>query len=383
MADLNNTQPQFGAPDEDDLQTKLKKNQQAAAALATSGDPSAPPSLKSSAAYLQDLQKLADSAEYSRGAPPEAKASLQTAIAEAKKKYEDKASKNDWLELAQIVGRAAVQFAGATRGGRQTNMAGLDLGPTVDYGARTQQAYRESQGDVSNAKDLADAERQSYGDTAAQKREQYERQAEVAKAGLGAAKESEREKLEGRRINATEKRLDTKDDKEQRRLEFQDLSKQEQEAAKQLNAARSLGSQLQTEGDLDKKSRDKLSAKYGSLAAQAGIDIDQLATIGEQSQDKGVFGTGYFKGEDKAKKAQLINEQVVAPIKNMLDSIRARKQQLLGSGTRMAAPADKAATPPPAPGKDPKIADYAKQYTGGDYEKAKGILVKRGYSPAE
>lgn len=316
-----------------------------------------------SAAYLDEMRQLAESPEYQRTTPPETQQTLKDAIARAEGMYQSKATTNEWLEVAQTLGRAVAQFGAAQQGmstGR--DMSNLNMGPSIDYGARTDRAFREYQGQLKSAGDLADRDRTSYLDTEAAKKDNFGKREDYLKSALKNAQEIEGDDARFKRQAALDAQKDKRDnarvDNTQLKMEMAELNRQESTLAKQLEAAKSLANTIQTDPDLNKKSRERINEKYGAIAAKAGIDPEVLADIGEQSKDKGVLGTGFFRGEDKTKKSQMINEKVVAPIKTMLDSIQARKAELLGRqsqpsmGNSPSAPSSPAPTPPgPSSGK--------------------------------
>lgn len=315
--------------------------------------------------YLQQLDELSKDQETARGVPDDTRQTLQDAVNQARQAYQDKVTQNEWQQVAQTLGNAVAQFGAAQSGMKSgRDMSNLNFGPGIDYNARSDRAFREYQTDLGNAANADAMNRQQFADTAASKKEQYGRREDYLKEALRTAREREQEggrlaraqsseNTQYRRDVARDAQKEGREDRRQvdaqRKMELQDLNKQELDLAGKLQAARSLANTMQSDDDLSNKSKEKLQSQYGAVAAKAGIDADQLAQIGEQSKDKGVLGTGILRREDKAKKSQLVNDQVVAPIKNMLDAIKQRKQQLI-SGQQVEK--DTSISTPAAPAQD-------------------------------
>lgn len=314
--------------------------------------------------YLDQLDQLSTDPQYNRGVPDDSRKTLQDAIANAKSAYEAKVNQNEWLDVAQTLGRAVAQFGAAqagTRGGNKADMSQLNMGQPIDYNQRSNRAFQEYNQDLKNVGDTDAINRQQFADTAANKKEEYQRRAGYLDQALKSAREHEnlesqetrtdsREKArvasEDRRMEQSDKRAGEREAQANKRMDLGDINKQEGELQKKLQAARSLANTVATDDDLHKKSKDKIAEKYGAISAQAGIDPDVLRQIGEQSKDEGFLGTGIFRGEDKEKKTKLLNDQVIAPIKNMLDAIQARKKELIRGRSGAAQPAEDTAPAP-------------------------------------
>lgn len=340
--------------------------------------------------YLDQMRQLSESPEYQRSVPPDTSSNLKSALDKAQQMYDKKATTNEWLEVAQTLGRAVAQFGAARAGmagGNRANMANLDMGAPIDYGARTDRAFREYQQSLRSAGDEADRARQNYLDTETARQAGYGKREDYLKSALKNAQEIEGDEARFRRTQELERQRAglsaASADRAERKMQLSELSRQEGSLQKQLQEAQSLANTMLSDEDLTKKSKDKLQEKYGAQAARAGIDPSVLAEISEQSKDEGILGTGLLRGEDKKKKASLVNEKVMAPLRNMLDSIQSRKKELLRGGAPVEQAEPRKATEAPASsGADPKIQQYADQYKLS-YEQAKKILAGRGYTPAE
>ena len=295
-----------------------------------------------SAAYLDEMRQLAESPEYQKTTPPDTQATLKDAITRAEGLYNERATTNDWLEVAQTLGRAVAQF-GAAQHGQQTgrDMSNLNMGGTIDYGARTDRALRESQNSIRQAGDLADRTRQGWQDEEATKKGNYGQREDYLKSALKNAQEVEGDEARFKRQQTLDSQRDSRtksqSDLAERKFEDSKLASEEVSLAKQLQQARTLANQVINDPEVSKKSRDRIKEKYASSAAAAGIDPEVLADIAEQSKDEGVLGTGFFRGEKKEKnaagkevpvKSRLIEEQVIGPIKTMLDSVKQKREAL-------------------------------------------------------
>lgn len=306
--------------------------------IAEGGEPEETPELQSTGFYVQGLKKLSDKAQQSPLVPPETKQSLQDAMNSAKELYQQQANRNDWLEVAQTLGRAVAQFGAAQSGMRSgRDMSGLNFGPGINYEGRNQRALAEYRQGVDNAKDLAGADKEKYREEATAQERGFNREEDYFKSGLGAARESEHDKSSNARQNKADKRQAQRESDVDRKLEIADLNKQESSLQKQLRAAQSLAVDLTNE-DLSGKSEQKMQEKLGARAGEAGVSMQELRDIAEASKDKGILGTGILRGEDKTKKSELLQQKVVDPIKNMLDAIAARKKELISGGAQVAQP---------------------------------------------
>jgi hypothetical protein len=140
------------------------------------------------------MNELSNSQQFQEEAPVSARKSLAEAMDKANKAYQERASKNEWAEVAQLVGRSLAQFGAAQEGMRTgTNMAGLNFGPGIDYGARTDRAARDYQQELKNIsqlEDLSTRERKELQDAARQK---YSRESGVLGKALETRLALERE----------------------------------------------------------------------------------------------------------------------------------------------------------------------------------------------
>lgn len=280
-----------------------------------------------SQAYLDQLKELTEDPAYAPGLPDTSKQSLKDAIDTAKQAYNEKVTRNEWLEVAQNLGRAVAQFGAARAaiaGGSRTNLSNLDMGPGVDYGLRSNRALQEYGQDIKNAQDL---QGQDLLSTKA-RQEQYGRKEDYLKQGLRSAEQKEAQEEQFRRMQKMEAgrnlREEQAEKKQSTKADLQDLSKQEAVLQNQLKAGITAANNSDLINDLGKKSADKLQAQYGKLLGDAGIDIADV----QATKPGMLWGTN----PDPDKSKQLLDDKV-KEIRNMLDAVRARKHQIISGET--------------------------------------------------
>jgi hypothetical protein len=246
------------------------------------------------------------------GATPEQVDRFKEERDRAYKMYSEAMDRNEWLQLAQVLGQAVTQF-GAAQVGMRTgrSMAGLQI-PGIDYEARTGQEQRllESR--------LRDVEGQQ---------EREEKQAQRAR-------EEERWKKEfGLKERELAGRVSS-EQKEERKTTEKNLRDQLKLAQEQETAALSVANILASEPDLSDKTMRKIEEKLPGLSAKAGISTLDLKQIEQDATNKGFI----WDTLDKEKKNKLIQERVVAKAKattsNLLEQLKALESR---SGTSKSA----------------------------------------------
>jgi len=289
---------------------------------------------------LDEMSTMAESEEYKRSAPPETQGQLTSAIQAAKELYQQEATKNDWLDVAQTLAGAVAQLGAAQQAGDKYTSRPV-ISANTDWAGRTARAQRDYLESVRQAEQSAESTRRGWQDTEAMKKADYAQQYQPLSERLRNAQQIEsdasREAREAAREGKREAKEQERSDLQERKFQDQDLAKQEQEIKKQETAALTIANQLVNDPDMKNADRAKIQAKYGAVAAQAGIDPQVLADIGEQAKDQGLLGMGIFRKEDKEKKAQLIQEQVLTPIRTQLDAIRQKRESLRRVGNPTAA----------------------------------------------
>lgn len=193
--------------------------------------------------------------------------------------YNEAKSRNEWLELAQILGQAVTQF-GAAQVGMRTgrSMAGLQI-PGVDYGARTAQEQRLLE---TRLRDIgAEQERE---ETLA---ERLRREKREAAADARAERELRLKEQEARRIP-----VDTTEQRELRREERKE-QKATQAAITNIKAA------LATLAAGNKKQKEKAIESIDKNLSDANLPAETLNKIQELKEEPGWFGGGAWEAKRK------------------------------------------------------------------------------------
>lgn len=381
--------PQF-ISDQDEEQKKVQKPATLATAVANSaatGDVKDPMDPDASKHYLGQLKSLSDQAASNAATPPETRKSLADAMSRAEELYKGQASKNEWLELAQIIARAGTQLAAAQSGmahgsGRGRDMSGIDQGPTIDYGERTNRSFREYQQGLGNLEKLSDAQRREYEDSKKLADEDYARKARFAEKGLNSAEEERRlslqDKREDDRQSRAERHQTTSEDRQMRALQAKDLEQQEKEVRQSLSAALALTANKDLEEDLSSRDAGKLQQKYGDLAGKAGIDLNAVAAEAEKAPevDKSILGFKYKGSDPQATHKALMSH--VENIKKSLAEIRARKEALLAGSSNKSAPSAASSPPPPKQISADQLAEYSRVHSM-EPEAARKYLESQGF----
>lgn len=409
MATLNDTlnkkKPLATVPDVDPIDLESSDTQTSSTEPTPQNQTPLDPGTKSLASalqqkpeYLEGYRQLANDPDYQQRVPSDTRLSLQNAIDKAEQLYTQRTDKNDWLEVAQVLGRAAAQY-GAARAGQRTghDMSNLGFDKGIDYGQRNEQAFRDYQQQLKNAGTLEDQEKDARREVSTGLSEQLraQRDAETQKRqDANAARAENRDALAQKRFESTQT-------EQQKRSELQDINQQQGELAKKLQARESLVNQMQQEGDLSDKSVKKLQEKYGTLAAQGGVDLDQLNTELNSAKKQDSFLGFKYNTADEDKKKQILQSKT-DEVKNLIEGLKAHKQQLLQNKSPSLTNQPNVDAQRTAPviaqpnvqnslpkqdnqastKQDAKIAQYADLHKL-TYEQARKVLTDRGYKPQE
>lgn len=223
----------------------------------------------------KDAQTAADRGEIPQSAADRFKEERDRAY----QMYNEAKSRNEWLELAQILGQAVTQF-GAAQVGMRTGrpMAGLQI-PGVDYGARTAQEQRLLE---TRLRDIgAEQERE---ETLA---ERLRREKREAAADARAERELRLKEQEARRIP-----VDTTEQRELRREERKE-QKATQAAITNIRAA------LATLAAGNKKQKEKAIESIDKNLSDANLPAETLNKIQELKEEPGWFGGGAWEAKRK------------------------------------------------------------------------------------
>lgn len=286
--------------------------------------------------FLKKYEALVNDPQYIETTPPDQRQDLQAKIDAAKSSFQDEKNKNEWLEVAQQVGRAGVAFAAANAGKDKRDMSNLDFGKGIDYQGRTQSAFDQYKAEVTGQQDMADRGRRDALDQNTVRGSNFKKQEGYLKEGLDAVKDQERysqmidmETKRSTREDAREKERAAREEKrgtdQDKKLELAELNQQEKDLQKQLKASETLKNQLEQEGDLSGKSVKKLEEKYGAIAGQADVDLAQIkGRVDTEARKPGRF---YGTNPDPVKARTILSEKS-AEVRNLLEGIKARKKEL-------------------------------------------------------
>lgn len=326
--------------------------------------------------YLQKYEDMLDDPQYAEAAPPQSRQTLAQAIDAARSAYDKEKNTNDWLEVAQMLGRAGAQY-GAAREGLNTgvNMSGLNFAPPIDYSKKTAGAFDQYQQSIKNAGTLSDAGRQESTDQNAVKRQEFNKRAGMYKEGIDAMRDAEKNQVSQTTETARTQRDDARAADQNRKLEIAELNQQEKDYENQLRARQAISNQAAKEGDIDSKSLKKLAAQSPELAAKADLDLDILNSEMEKTDKPGrFFGTN----PDPGARQKILQDQV-SKTKNLLDAIKQRKQELIRDSSASPQESSKSKAPAPKSMTSAQLEAYSKQYNM-PVDEARSYLQSQGYT---
>lgn len=345
-------------------------------------------SKKQSQDYLRELEELSKDPQYSRPDSPSTDA-LAEAMNRARQLQEKQATRNEWGQVAEMVGRALTKYGAAQAGAKQgvDVVSKLDLGPGIDWESRQRRAMDQYRQSVGEAEAAHRRDRDAAADLAGRRKEDFARQEGYLQTALRDAQQRERDEAQAAREearlrqslsreDARAKKDQEKSDLQERRMELAENNKEIQALTKQLQAQDTLANQLLQEGDLRGKSAAKLQEKYGALAAQAGTDLPTIQANMSQTDKPGILWGK--RADPEARRQVLFGEgSRSATLKQQIDALRQRNKELVSRQPQQAA-----SQPPQeqTPDRDATIENYAKQYNL-TYEAAETILRGRGYTP--
>lgn len=298
------------------------------------------PALKSSQYFLDEYEKLVTDPQYQRTAPPAVKESLAAAIEKAQSSHNERANRNDWLEVAQTLAQAVTKYGAARSGGDSVNMSGVSAGPGIDYGARTTRSGQEMDRSISAAKDIGNAEMADWNNASKPAAEKFDNQKGYLTTAIKTASERESdadrsaraEQAEIRRITTEENNNKNANDKEAARIRserLKDLRDEEKTLTKQLKSAQAFFNNKEVQDDLTSKKEAEIVAKYGNQAADAGIDLGEYTSKLDSTAEDGGSEEGTLWGTNRAPaKVKTLNQTYLTNIKQALDAIKAEKKQL-------------------------------------------------------
>lgn len=321
---------------------------------------------------------------------------LDAAAAQARQLYQDRASRAEWMGVAERVGDAMAKFgvAGEAIKGHVDVSQFKDVTPTditgsigryaQDYstqlGALSQQrqARIEQQGVAQGQSNLSFQDQQNAQNAALGfEKEKYGQQSSDYRQSLRDAVMMNREDA---RSNRSDIRADTSQQRQMRQLQATDLQKQLQGAELEKRDAVIAASALASQDDLSPKSVAHLEQTMPGLLGRAGITPEQLADINKQATTQGWFTSDV----DPAKRNQLIQQQVIQNKNDKISSLRDALNHVLGTPGTI--PSATSATPPPDATKtvtSQQLQDYAAKHFPGrvdGMDASRKFLTSQGYT---
>jgi hypothetical protein len=298
--------------------------------------------------------------------------------------YKEDRKQVDWMRVADLVGRAFTQL-GASMQGQRT---GLALGHVKPEALDLSQNYKAAREDLQLGLDKQD---EAGKRLEAEKGRQESLARDAGEFGRRGVLASEGREHEGKlaALNIQKDQLEREmraaeaagHDARAAKLQVK-LHEIDQAAANYRADLRADSADAKEKGRADKEmvgaqgTADGLlqAMQAGSLKRRTDKEGKQLAQLNKSLELAGWSAkqrADMFTGADADDYQEL--GQAAA---KYIAANRPEGRPALAGNTRPA---------PGAPGgkQDPQIANYAAQYTGGDYAKAKLILVNRGYQPAE
>lgn len=322
--------------------------------------------------------------------------------------YNQRADRNQWLDVAQTIGNSLIKLGMAQQGLRK----GVDLSrasdPNLvhDFSKDTDRAFGDYKTDLATALekrsqairageigrreelDAAEKKPRQLGEVYKQKEDTYQqmlRQRDML--DRSAAQEERQAQRERDRQAAAEK----KELEKEKTAEIKRLSDLIDDNQKQLSAANELVGQYNNYNNLNKRAKQQVDVKLGQLAGKAGIPSEVLNTIGEKSKEgTGIFGM--FQSENPKAKAELVSSEVVDPLKQKLEELQEQRRQLTqSSGTMKAMPPSGSASGETQPASSTaaksagkkmtraQLSEYAQKNFGGNEAAARKFLEDKGY----
>lgn len=349
---------------------KLDAGAKTIATAATAGSPDAPMPKDDQQFYLQKLQAIDNDPKFQSVAPPSTRDSLREAIQNANELYSSQSNKNDWLQVAQTLGRAVAQFGAAQQASASGNkfVGAAPMGQAIDYQAKNDRAASDRNQAIRDAYKDSELSRQDYLDADRSNKENYAMQHDYLTKGLDVS--SKNAALNTSETNAN-RRADTSEansrarleqqaridaDREKQRQVFENdkmqrfettdrrkrLDDEEKALQPQVTAGLELASDQGLKEALSNKEGDKLQTKFGALAGKANVDLTSAMNKYEElapKKDRTLLGipVGGILGQttdDKtpASRQVLLDALGLTDKLDRLKQIRAERERLSGAG---------------------------------------------------
>lgn len=384
--------------DPDSLAAQIRKH-------ATEGDAKRPPLPQESQTLIDRMNQLAANYET---APENSKKSLAQAMDKADQLYKDQANRNEWLEVAQMLGRAGAQFAagmaGQKAGGAGRDMT-LNLNPGIDYGKRTEQAaadYRTRLGGLESLQRIGSEEQKNqynrefapleYGvksaENAAERKSRQDieggREAQAtnrteASERAANARTQEAERGANLRAQTAQQTEASRDERESRKEQNRDLMNQAKEEnaqyKDQLAGIPGIASEIGEDASPKDIAafRNKHAKELGSLSPQDIADAKQAATTPGK-----LWGTNF----DADKFQEELSNKVRSTHSDRLSNIQDAINRLYKKGGPVQSTDQQTSAPATAPAKSvtsAQLTEYSKVHNMSE-DAARKFLTSQGYS---
>jgi hypothetical protein len=257
----------------------------------------------------KEAQKAAD-----KGEIPQAEADrFKEERDRAYKMYSEAKNRNEWLELAQLLGQAVTQY-GAAQVGMRTgrSMAGLQI-PSVDYGTRTAQEQR-----------LLETRLRDIG-------EEQTREQRLADRLKEDKRDEDRLALEKRRVELAEREARApKESSEAREIKKEERKKQEQ---KQV-AITNIMAGLATLKVGNKKQREAASELIDKNIAEARLPSEAINKLSELKEGPGFFGGNWDKTRQEVESLLQPSAPSATILSQPVSSLSTEDQQALEWATQ-------------------------------------------------
>ncbi len=316
---------------------------------------------------------------------------IDSALAEAKRGYDQKVDRNEMLSLVQMVAQGFAKLAAYNYGAHQGRYIADQVNvPGVDYEKRNDRAlgeYKLAQDQADRGRSTAEREadrrnrEQEFGVNTLKERVGAEenifgRETTQYDAELAAARARDADAKRAGKEQANQQSLEERLNRQFGSKEYDNVQQEEAVLRQKQQAVTALAGAMAAD---DKRSR----AAVPALAAKAGVDPQEVEKFKQDTQDKGLI----WDSDNPQAAANAISTSLLPGIRTQLDAMRERKrvaETMMSTGVSL----DKARTQSPqagsvpgnAPEKQPtpdQLAKYKQMYPNVTDEQATRILTDR------
>lgn len=340
------------APALNSIATRIRRSASAPGARSTE-------QLDSAISQMQDLSDKYNS-ESAASSKPDTTASLEDAISKAKQLYSEKSNKNDWLEVAQLIGKAAVQFGAAQYGMANQGRYGRDMSNLpiagIDYEARRKADLENYRTDVGAARDVAETENKQYQMGTQERENRYLREQAGLADTMRALAARERDDVAALRYGTMEERQNARSDMREEMQRKAALDKDIHEQLKQIGKERDDATAgiplIADELSGDMSSKELAAVKLKHPRELGALKPEDIAAAKQAASTPGtLWGTNL----DKDKFQQEISNRVASKYEDKATNLRQSLDQLWNKKKAAGQSA-----PPEAPAPGGKSISYEK-----------------------